>query len=222
MSTYKELVDDIQIQFKIHNESVKTQNPYWILFRLITEINSIRDELLQKLPDAESVPEWILTTSPFIEGTLSNSGNVAGVFDDFKFSLFMLPEAYPIFSTKGIITVHPMMKQKSVFIEPKDTVFLRIQSDDENLLHYHYGFIVNAKLFVYPMMDRLYVRYVPTTFGGDYSTLVVTTKIPAPDFIVSEARKRVLESVIIQKQIPEDDKPDGRDRPDIGSANQNR
>lgn len=218
---YKELVDDIQIQFKSHNESVKTQNPYWILFRLVTEINAIRDELLQKLKGPEDVPEWMISTSFNLSATISNSGNLTYVFDDFKFAMFTLPSAYPIFKNKGIMEVTAAMRQLTIFIEPRETLMLRIKSEDENLREYSYGFIENGKLFVYPIIDKIYVRYIPTVFGREYSDIVMTTAITVPDFIVKEARTRVVESVIIQKQIPEDDRPDMRDLAG-GAGTQNR
>lgn len=208
---YKELVDDIQIQFKSHNESVKTQNPYWILFRLVTEINAIRDELLQKLKSPEDVPEWMVSTSSNLSATISNSGNLTYVFDDFKFAMFTLPSAYPIFKNKGIMKAISTMRQLTIFIEPRETLMLRIKAEDENLKEYSYGFIEDRKLFVFPIIDKIYVRYIPTVFGGGYEDVVITTTITAPDFIIKEARTRVIESVIIQKQIPEDDRPDMRD-----------
>jgi len=218
---YKELVDDIQIQFKSHNESVKTQNPYWILFRLITEINAIRDELLQKLKTPEDVPEWMILTSPNLSATISNSGNLAYVFDDFKFAMFTLPSAYPIFKNKGIMEAVSAMRQLTIFIEPRETLMLRIKAEDENLKEYSYGFIENGKLFVFPIVDKVHIRYIPMVFGGGYEDIVITTVITAPDFIIKEARTRVVESVIIQKQIPEDDRPDMRDLAG-GTGTQNR
>lgn len=218
---YKELVDDIQIQFKSHNESIKTQNPYWILFRLVTEINAIRDELLQKLKGPEDVPEWMVSTSSNLSATISNSGNLTYVFDDFKFAMFTLPSAYPIFKNKGIMEATSAMRQLTIFIESRETLMLRIKAEDENLKEYSYGFIEDRKLFVYPIIDKIYVRYIPTVFGGAYDDVVMTTAILAPDFIVKEARTRVIESVIIQKQIPEDDRPDMRDLAG-GTGTQNR
>jgi len=218
---YKELVDDIQIQFKSHNESVKTQNPYWILFRLVTEINAIRDELLQKLKGPEDVPEWMISTSSNLSATISNSGNLTYVFDDFKFAMFTLPSAYPIFKNKGIMEATSAMRQLTIFIEPRETLMLRIKAEDENLKEYSYGFIEDRKLFVFPIVDKIYVRYIPTVFGGGYEDVVITTTITAPDFIIKEARTRVIESVIIQKQIPEDDRPDMRDLAG-GTGTQNR
>jgi hypothetical protein len=209
---YKEIVDDIQVQFKSHNESIKTQNPYWILFRFLTEINSIRDELLQKITSADQVPSWMQEISPVLYGMLTNSGNRPTVYDSYKFSIFTLPDAYYATSTINILNVVSPMHQKKIYVETPETTMLRIKSEDENLSSYIYGFLVDNKLYLYPFVSEIYVYYIPKIFCGDYSSVSVSSDISAPEFIISEARKRVIESVILQKQIPEDDRPDGKDQ----------
>lgn len=208
---YKQLVDDIQIQFKSHNESVKTQNPYWILFRIVSEINAIRDQLIKSFTDISQVPEWMIEKSPVIIGTLSNSGNVPSVVDTHKFAEFKLPDAYPIFNSRGILDIKSEMRQKQIFLEDIATTILRIQADDDNLEFYHYGYLETNKLTVYPFLEKIYVQYIPNQFGISYDEIKEEDEIVVPEFIISEARKRVVESVIIQKQIPEDDRSDQRD-----------
>jgi hypothetical protein len=210
---YKEIVDDIQVQFKSHNESIKTQNPYWILFRFLTEINSIRDELLQKITSKDQVPSWMQEISLTLYGSLTNSGNKPTVYDSYKFSIFTIPDAYYSTPNIDILDAVSTMHQKKIYIETPETVMLRIKSDDDNLNHYIYGFLVDNKLYLYPFVSEIYVYYIPKLFCGSYESVSITSNISAPDFIISEARKRVVESVILQKQIPEDDRPDGKDQP---------
>lgn len=208
---YREIVDDIQIQFKSHNESIKTQNPYWILFRVLSEVNAIRDELLHKVTDKSQIPSWMFSMSDPITSALSNSGGIANVFDEYKFAMFTVPDAYYTIPEVETVQLVPLMHQKQIFIESADLVMLRIKSEDESLQDYHYGFQKDDKFFLYPYLNKVYVYYIPRIFCGAYESVVITDESPAPDFIMMEARKRVLESVIIQKQIPEDDRPDQRD-----------
>jgi hypothetical protein len=208
---YKAIVDDIQIQFKSHNESIKTQNPYWILFRLITEITAVRDELLQKIADIASVPEWMISTSLPLSPTISNSSGLSGNFDNIKFSRYTVPEYYPLFSTGGILSVDSMMKQTQIFLDDYRTVMLRIKADDTSLEDYVYGFVDLTKLFLYPPIGKVVVKYIPLRFGEEFDAITEETVINAPDFIIREARNRVVESVLLQKQIPEDDTPNQQD-----------
>lgn len=209
--TYKEAVDDILIQFKVHNESMRAQNPYWILYRLISEINSLRDELLVKIPDKYSIPEWMIITSGKLTASVTNSGSIPGVYDDFKFGEYRLPDRFHIFENQGLIEAIASMRQKEIFIEDVNMVMMRIKAEDENLKYYSYGYITAETLMIYPYVESIYIRYIPKVFCPDYSAIVTTEEIPVPSLFVNEARKRILESVIIQKQIPDDDWNDQRD-----------
>lgn len=210
---YKEIVDDIQIQFKSHNESVKTQNPYWILFRFITELTGVRDELLQKISDIESIPEWMISTSYPLSPVISNSAGSATSYDDIKFAVYKLPDYYPLFSKGGIVSVDALMKQIEIYQEDYKTVMLRIKADDQSLKESAYAYVDQSKLFVYPVLGKVTVRYIPKLFAESMDTITDETVINSPDFIVEEARKRVVESVLLQKQMPEDDRPDQIDQP---------
>ena len=212
MSKYKEIVDDIQVQFKSHNESVKTQNPYWILFRFLSEMNSLRDELLQKITQRSDVPNWMIDISPVLNASLTNSGGVANVYDEHKFAVFTIPPAYYTTSGANVLEAISVMHQKTIYIETPESVMRKIRAEDDNLKVYTYGFVVDDKLYLYPFINQVYVYYIPKSFCGAYESVDVNTVIPAPDFIITEARKRVIESVMIQKQIPEDDRPDGKDQ----------
>ena len=209
---YKEIVDDIQVQFKSHNESVKTQNPYWILFRFLSEVNSIRDEILQKITDRIQIPRWMTVTSPTLNGQITNSGGKNEIYDEYKFSVFTIPDIYQSSESIDILDVIPVMRQRKIYMESPESIMLRIRSEDENLKTYTYGLLVDNKIYLYPSMSQIYIRYIPKIFCGSYESVVITDIIPSPDFIISEARKRVCESVMGQKQIPEDDRPDGKDQ----------
>jgi hypothetical protein len=212
MGTYREIVDDLQVEAKSHNESIKTQNPYWILFRFLSEINSIRDELLRQIKSKFDVPVWMIKISPPQYGQLSNSGGISGIYDEYKFSVYTIPSAFYSTLDIEILDIVPVMVQKKVYLESSETVIRRIRGNDENLSEYHYGFRVDDKLFIYPFLSKAYIYYIPKVFCGSYDSVVVTDEIPAPDFVVSEARKRVWESIINQKNIPEDDRPDQEDK----------
>jgi hypothetical protein len=214
---YKEIVDDIQLQFKSHNESVKTQNPYWILFRILSEINGLRDELLEKVKSKEDVPSWMIEISPAINAVLTNSGGVAGVYDDYKFASFTVPDAYYSTAKIDVIDIVPVMRQKQIILESVGQVMLRVKADDESLKDYFYGFQVDDKIFVYPFLSQAYVYYIPKIFCGSFESVNVESEVSAPDFIVMEARKRVIESVLLQKQIPEDDRADLKDSAGISA-----
>lgn len=208
---YREIVDDIQLQFKSHNESVKTQNPYWILFRVLSEINGLRDELLEKIKPGNEVPVWMVEISPVLTSTFTNSGGIAGVYDDYKFSSFRVPDAYYSTSRNDVIDVIPAMRQKQVILETPQMVMLRIQSDDPGFKNYYYGFQEGDLIYVYPFLPKAYVHYIPKIFCGSFEDVSIDNEIGVPDFVAMEARKRVIESVLIQKQIPEDDRTDLKD-----------
>ena len=208
---YREIVDDIQNEWKSHNESIKTQNPYWVLFRLLSEMNAVRDELLQKAISREDIPVWMFSVSAPITSVITNSGGVANVYDEYKFAVFTVPDAYYTLPEVETIELVPVMNQKKIFIESSSMVMLRAKSEDPNLMEYHYGFQVDDKVYVYPYLNQVYVYYIPKIFCGPFESVVITDTIPAPDFVIMEARKRVVSSIATQKQIPEDDRPDQRD-----------
>jgi hypothetical protein len=209
--TYKETVDDILIQFKVHNESIRAQNPYWILYRLVSEINSLRDELLVKIPDRYSIPEWMIVTSDKLIASVTNSGSISGVYDDFKFGEYKLPQRFHIFENRGIIEAIASMRQKEIFIEDVNMIMMRIKAEDENLKYYSYAYLTESTLMIYPYVESIYVRYIPKIFCANYSSIDTSDDIPVPTLFVNEARKRILESVMLQKQLPDDDWNDQRD-----------
>ena len=216
--TYKELVDDIQIELKSRSESLKTQNPYWVLFRFTSEVSALRDLLLEKITSRSEIPQWMTLRSGVLSGERSNSGGRKEVFDEIVFARFTLPEAYYFTEKFSSLEAVPLMRQKTIFLDDHRSIMRRIRGMSESFSDYHYGYQEGDDLFVYPFIQRIYVNYVPKSFCKDHAAIALGDEIPAPDFVIQEARKKVIESILIQKQLPEDDKPDYRDAPPGGTA----